>query len=215
MEAVYARLPARDLPWDVARPPAILVRLVEGGRIPPGRAVDFGCGGGNHSIYLARRGFDVTGVDISRTAIALARRRARRQGVRCRFLAADVAGDLTRLPGTFAFAFDWELLHHLFPTQRGRYVRNVWAKLAPGGHYLSLCFSEEDPQFGGRGKYRTTSIGTVLYFSSRKELRDLFAPGFRILALRAVEVEGKRGAHRALCALLQRKRRWGGGRPAA
>jgi len=216
MEAIYAHLPARDLPWDVARPPPILVRLVEGGRIPPGRAVDFGCGGGNYSLYLARHGFDVTGVDISRTAVALARRRARRQGVRCRFLTADVAGDLSRLPGSFAFAFDWELLHHLFPEQRARYVRNVWEKLAPGGLYLSVCFSEQDPQFGGRGKYRTTSIGTVLYFSSKAELRGLFAPGFRIFGLRTVEVAGKRGAHLAICAFLRRKVRWGtGGRAGA
>jgi len=214
MEAIYARLPARELPWDAATPPAALVHLVESGRVPPGRAVDFGCGGGNYSIYLARRGFDITGVDISPTAVALARRRARRRRVRCRFLTADVAGDLAALAGPFDFAFDWELLHHLFPDQRARYVRNVWEKLAPGGAYLSLCFSVRDPQFGGRGRYRTTSIGTVLYFSSEEELRALFTPGFSIRRLETIEVAGKRGPHLAVCAFMRRKLRWGASRAA-
>jgi SAM-dependent methyltransferase len=205
MEAVYAKTPVRDIPWDVAEPPEALVRLVESGPVRRGRAVDLGCGGGNYAIYLARRGFDVTGVDISPTAIGIARERARQQGVRCDFIVADVLGDLTELTGSFDFAFDWELLHHLFPEQREKYVRNVWEKLVPRGLYLSLCFSEQDRQFGGTGKYRTTSIGTVLYFSSEAELRDLFAPGFEIRELKTIQVQGKHVPHLAIYAFLQKK----------
>jgi hypothetical protein len=67
--------------------------------------------------------------------------------------------------------------------------------LVPSGTYLSVCFSEEDSGFGGTGEFRTTSIGTVLYFSSEDELRDLFEPYFEITTLKTIQVEGKREPH--------------------
>jgi cyclopropane fatty-acyl-phospholipid synthase-like methyltransferase len=207
MEAIYAKTPLQDIPWDVTTPPAALVQLVEGAQVAPGRAVDFGCGAGNNSIYLARQGFEVTGVDISPTAIGIARRRARQQGVKCNFIVADVLGELQELTGCFDFALDWELLHHLYPDQRPTYVQNVWDKLVPDGLYLSLCFSENDPQFGGSGKFRTTSLGTILYFSSESELRDLFSPGFAIRDMRTIPVQGKHASHLAVYAFMQKRQR--------
>ena len=204
LDEIYRTIPLRDIPWNNEQPPEVLVDLVESRTITPGRTVDFGCGAGNNSVYLARQGFTVTGIDLSPTAIALARENARRQGVECRFVAADVTGDLPEFQGTFDFAFEWELLHHLFPEQRARYVPNVWASLRPGGRYLSLCFSEQDRQFGGKGKIRKTTIGTVLYFSSEAELRDLFSPRFKILDLRTISVRAKRGSHLAVCALMEK-----------
>lgn len=103
------------------------------------------------------------------------------KAVECTFLAADVLGDLENVTGTFDFAYDWELLHHIFPEQRQRHVANVHRLLNPKGKYLSLCFSERDLAFGGVGKYRRTPLGTVLYFSSEGELRALFDSNFRIL----------------------------------
>ena len=80
----------------------------------------------------------------------------------------------------FDFAFEWELLHHIFPPDREKYVNNVYHLLNPGGRYLSVCFSEESNQFGGEGKYRTTPLNTTLYFSSESEMRSLFKPLFII-----------------------------------
>jgi len=65
-----------------------------------------------------------------------------------------VLGELPELPGIVDFALDWELLHRLFPEQRARYVQNVSKTLRLRGQHLSLCFSEQDPQFGGSGKFR-------------------------------------------------------------
>ena len=55
-------------------------------------------------------------------------------------------------------------------------MRNVSKILTQGAWYFSVSFSETDPQFGGAGKFRTTPIGTTLYFSSESELRELFSP---------------------------------------
>jgi SAM-dependent methyltransferase len=107
--------------------------------------------------------------------------------------------------GTFDFAYDWELLHHIFPEQRRKYVENVAGLLNPKGHYLSVCFSERDPQFGGSGKYRETPLGTVLYFSSEVELRDLFEPFFHINELKTIQVSGKIAPHLAIYAFMQKR----------
>lgn len=95
---------------------------------------------------------------------------------------------MTGVEGPFDFAFDWELLHHIYPGDRPCSIANVARVLVPGGKYLSVCFHEDDPQCGGSGKYRTTQIGTVLYFSSEEELRELFSPNFIIRELRALTI---------------------------
>lgn len=80
--------------WRRARPPAELVALVEGpSALPIGRALDLGCGTGTDTIYLAARGWDVTGVDMVPKALAIARRSATAAGVSPLFL----QGDVTRL----------------------------------------------------------------------------------------------------------------------
>jgi hypothetical protein len=120
-------------------------------------------------------------------------------------MAADVLGGLADITETFEFAYDWSLLHHVIPNDRKRYVETVHRLLIPGGKYLSVCFSERDASFEGTGRFRTTSIGTELYFSSEDELRDLFGPYFDVVALDTVEVEGKQEPHLMNWAFMAKK----------
>jgi SAM-dependent methyltransferase len=147
----------------------------------------------------------VTGVDSSPAALKIAAENARKQDARCRFIVADLLGDLHEVTGTFGFAYDWEFLHHIFPEDRQVYIRNVHRILKPRATYFSVCFSERDPQFGGTGKYRTTRIGTTLYFSSESELRELVSPYFTIRELKTIEVSGKFGSHVAIYLLAERR----------
>ncbi len=205
LDEIYRTRRPEDIPWISGKPPDILVGLVDAGIIRPCKAVDLGCGTGNSAVWLAGRGFRVTGIDLSPTAIGMARENAEKRGVRCDFIAADVLGELREAGGTFDFAYDWELLHHIFPEHRDTYVKNVARLLNPGGRYLSVCFSERDPQFGGAGKYRKTPLGTVLYFSSEDELRTLFEPLFRIDDLRTIPIPGKAGVHLGVYAFMERR----------
>ena len=205
IDRIYRDLPLDSIPWNIGTPPDALVALVTRGSVPPCTTIDLGCGAGTYAVYLAGLGFDVTGVDSSKTAIRIAEKNAQEKGVRCRFIVADLLGDLHEVTGTFDFAFDWELLHHIFPEDRETYVRNVHRILNPGATHLSVCFSEQDPEFGGTGKFRTTRIGTTLYFSSESELRELFLPYFVIRELKTIEIGGKYGPHRAIYALLERR----------
>ena len=129
MDESYRRTPQEEIPWNMEKPPKELTRLVEGGKVLPCKTIDMGCGAGNYAIYLAGKGFDVTGVDISATAVKIAEDNARKRGVTCKFTAADLLGDLREVEGTFDFAYDWEVLHHIYPEQSMRY--QDWPVLLP------------------------------------------------------------------------------------
>ena len=60
-------------PWDSGVPPPQLVAVVEGSdALLPQKALDLGCGTGTNSIYMARHGWDVTGIDFVPRAVSIA-----------------------------------------------------------------------------------------------------------------------------------------------
>ncbi len=113
------------------------------GRQPPhGRALDLGCGSGIHAVELARRGWQVTGVDTVPKALVRARERAREAGVEVRFL----HGDVTALRGAgvgsdFRLVLDFGTVHGLTETQREAVGREVSAVAATDATLLMLAFS--------------------------------------------------------------------------
>ncbi|MBR9691169.1 class I SAM-dependent methyltransferase [Candidatus Woesearchaeota archaeon] len=177
--------------WTKESPPAELKELVEIGKIKPCKAIDIGCGEGFYSIYLASKGFDVTGIDFSEKAIEYAKENAKKQGVNVRFIVMDIA-DLSELKEKFDFVFEWGVLHHIMPPQRQKYVEDVNNLLDDGGKYLSVCFNEQSPEFGKAGeKYRIAgTTGNKLYYSSQEELKELFKPYFQIIETKIIKMSG-------------------------
>lgn len=126
------------VPWDMGAREE-LVRLVENQVVPPGRAIDLGCGAGANAIYLAQHGFDVTGVDFSEPALEIARRRAAAAGARVNFIADDLT-NLRHVGGTFDFLLDYGVLDDLRLEQREPYLRNLLPLTHPGSRYLLWGF---------------------------------------------------------------------------
>jgi 2-polyprenyl-3-methyl-5-hydroxy-6-metoxy-1,4-benzoquinol methylase len=205
MDEIYRNIPIDKIPWNMEVPPDVLVDLIESGKVKSCKTIDLGCGVGNYALYLASLGFEVTGVDIAPSAINIAKENARKRGLKSRFIASDLLGDLNEMKETFDFAYDWEVLHHIFPADRKKYIENVFGLLNHGAKYLSVCFSEMDPQFGGSGKFRETKLGTILYFSSEDELKGLFEPYFDIIELKTIEVIGKSAPHVANYVFMEKK----------
>lgn len=110
------------------RPPAWLEQ-VRASLPQAGRALDVAAGAGRIAIWLARRGLEVTAVDVSAVGLSLAREVAADEGVKV----ATVVADLEREPlpeGPFSLiaCFDYRQ-PDLFPAMVGR--------LAPGGVLLA------------------------------------------------------------------------------
>src|SRR5690349_19347101 len=90
MERVYkkAEKPS-DLLWHSEEPSAFLVEAMRQ-RKTPGKALDLGCGAGIFSVYMAKSGYQVTGVDFIPEALEMAKKYARENGVSVRFLQQDI-----------------------------------------------------------------------------------------------------------------------------
>lgn len=131
-------------PWEGHKLPAALTGLVEGaGRVSPGRALDVGCGTGDSSIYLARHGWDVTGVDWATAAVGRARRKAAAAKVSVRFMQADATKlDTYGLGTDFRLAVDNGCLHGLSDEGRDAYVRALTAMVPVGGRFILAGFLE-------------------------------------------------------------------------
>jgi SAM-dependent methyltransferase len=205
MEEIYSNTSLDKIPWNIRQPPKQLVELIESEKIVPCRAVDLGCGAGNYSIWLATKGFQVTGIDFSKKAVELACKKAEQENVNCSFKVGDLTDKDFKAYTEYGFAYDWEVLHHVFPDERNTYIQNVVKILQKGSTYYTVCFSEEDPDFGEEGKYRKTPMDTTLYFSSEKEIEQLLETQFEIKELTTTEISGKYGPHKAIIALASKK----------
>lgn len=113
------------------------------GQTGPVRILDVCCGYGRHSVELARRGFQVTGVDVSEMQIAHARERAASAGVRPEF----VVGDARDMPiqGPYDAAINMFLSFGYFATdaESRAMLSGVARVLRPGGRFLIDFWNRE------------------------------------------------------------------------
>ena len=143
-EQAYERArSARDLPWHREEPPEMLRRVVDerGGR--RGRALDLGCGAGPNSIYLAQHGYEVTGIDFTPGAIAMAEAAAQAAAVAPRFLTADVLE--WESDGVFDLVLDSGCLHSLPEKDRPAYRSKLLPWLGRAADYVLVHFGKRHP----------------------------------------------------------------------
>ena len=145
-------------PWGAAPSPD-LVALVESGRLQPCRAIDIGCGTGATSIYLASRGFDVTGLDFAPSAIDRARAAAAAANVTATFVVDDITA-LTRIPDGFELLVDHGTFDDLTRSARSRYSATANRIAAPGASFYMWCF-EWVPALWERSLTRLIPIGNI------------------------------------------------------
>jgi SAM-dependent methyltransferase len=109
---------------------------------PYGPALDLGCGTGRWSVQLARRGWEVSGVDIVPKAIHAARRRAENAGVDIAFHNGDVTALRAASVGSgFSFFLDVECFNHLNDEQRKAVGQEVNAIATADASMLLLVWS--------------------------------------------------------------------------
>ncbi len=154
-DAAYEGTP----PWDIGRPQPEFVRLAEAEEIV-GSVLDVGCGTGEHAIYLAGLGHEVLGVDGAPRAIEKARIKARERGSAATFMVAD-ALDLFRVGRKFDTVIDSGLFHVFSDDERPRFVASLLRVVRPGGRYIMMCFSENQPGDWGPRRVSQSEIRTA------------------------------------------------------
>ena len=136
-------------PWEstlaqgpVAEQISAMFDREEVGRQPPyGRALDLGCGSGIHAVELARRGWQVTGVDTVPKALLRARQRASEAGVEVGFLHGDVTAlHAAGVGSDFRLVLDFGTVHGLTEVQREAVGRDVSAVAATDATLLMFAF---------------------------------------------------------------------------
>lgn len=124
------------------RPSAALVRL--SADRTPGKALDLGCARGDDAIWLARQGWHATGVDVSETALAVARGAAAEAGMgdRTAFARHDLS---TSFPeGRFDLVAAL-FLHSPATFPRAQVLRRAAEAVAPGGLLLVATHASVAP----------------------------------------------------------------------
>ncbi len=130
-----------------------LIEALTGGK----KALDLACGEGRNSIFLARHGFAVTGLDISEEGIAKARRWAKSAGLAVTFLCMDLEG--------FEFAERYDLIINFNFLMRDLVPKMVVA-LNPGGVIVFDTILDTPSLEGHHNKTYLLQVG---------ELRKIFS----------------------------------------
>ncbi len=171
-------------PWErmpslpIGAQAVALLDREERGREPPyGRALDLGCGTGFWSIRLARRGWEVTGVDIVPKAVRIAGERARAAGVASLFVEGSVTAlQAAGIGSGFRLILDFGVVHGLSPEQVRAVGREVTAVATEDATLLMYAFSP-----GRRGPLPRGI--------SREEIERAYG-GWRILDEEAFDLRG-------------------------
>jgi cyclopropane fatty-acyl-phospholipid synthase-like methyltransferase len=141
-----------------------------------GAVLDAGCGTGDTALFLAGRGWKVTGIDFLEVPIQRAQRKAADRGVPATFLVKD-ALTLKDWTERFDNVIDSGLFHVFGDEDRLRYVEGLTTILKAGGRLFLMCFSNEEP--GTQGPRRV----------SKEELHAAFAQGWSVESIEPVQVE--------------------------
>lgn len=128
-------------PWDIGAPQPAFVALHESGLIG-GAVLDAGCGTGEDALHLAAQGLQVTGLDLSPTAVEIARRKAETRGLDAVFAVAD-ALDLTGWDGRFDTVIDSGLAHTFEGDRLVAYAAALHRACRPGAVAHVLAISDQ------------------------------------------------------------------------
>ncbi len=191
------RYAGRELIWT-SEANRFLVREADG--MPPGRALDLACGEGRNAVWLAERGWRVTGVDFSGVGLEKAKALAEARGVKADWIIADLL-DYRPEPQAFDLVIVFYL--QLPAVQRTPILHQAAGAVAPGGTLLLVAHDSANLEHGHGGPQ-----DPVVLYTAEDVARGLESSGLRIERAERVErpVDTSDGPRTALDALVRASR---------
>ena len=190
-DQIYQKYPLEELGWELGKPRPILREYVEKGFLKKGKALDICCGAGTNTVYLAEKGFEVIGIDISPTAIGYAEKKAAQSKVQVSLKVQDFL-ELPFEDEEFDFVFDIGCFHHVKPEDRAKFINGVHRVLKKRGSYMLTCFSYKN--------------GPAWNHFTRQQLIDLFSGLFEMGEFRHYPSKEGDGVTRYFYTVLMKKK---------
>lgn len=145
-------------------------------KITNGKFLDLGTGPATQAVWLAKRGFNVIGSDLSGTAIKRANSvYANEKNID--FVVDDILNSKLKA-NEFDYIFDRGCFHVLLPVDRQRYITKIKQILRNNGILFLKCFSDKEPRQEGPYKF------------SQDEIMDLFNKHFEMVSIKETVYQG-------------------------
>ncbi len=192
----------KKLPWVRTTVPEWFKETIDAGWVGPSKTLDLGCGNGYYSAYLSKKGFKVTGIDISKDIILLAKE-SYFENLNLRFKQADVFSK-SLLKEKYSFLLDIGLFHNILPERRKEYAKRLSELLESKGKLLLFCFDKREKTFTNKKIYLNTLINVYSYPLKRKEIIEAFKPFFVIEKITPLRYGTNNYKRRFLCFLKKR-----------
>ena len=184
-EEFYENTPLKQIPWQNNQSD-YLTKVINANKIKPGRVLDLGCGTGMESIFLTTKGFTVTGIDISKTAINYAIQNSKKENFKIEFVIAD-ATNLDFLKNRkFDLILDWANLHGIIKNKRDKYIEEILKHTQKGSKLILRCFGRLENEDNTVSR----SIGNIFLFTKR-DIKKIYGKHFKILEVNISKVLNK------------------------
>ena len=158
-DVVYVNRPIEAMPWYHPELDPDLSEALHQYGFTSGRFLDIGAGCGNQAAALSDKGFDVTGVDISHTAIE----NASKAFPSVTFLQDDITQ--SKLPNLIQAPFDIVFdrgCFHTLPNEHWPHVASTIASLVkPKGWFFLKCFRDIEPMTDGPYRFTIAELDAL------------------------------------------------------
>jgi len=161
------------------------------------QVLDLGSGTGRNANYCAEKGATVTGIEISKTAILIAKQEAKKLGVNVRYIQNSFGEPFAIPDNSIDIVLDVMSSNSLNEKERAIYIAEINRALKPGGFLFVKILSKEGDQNAKKllklspGKEKDTylmkELGLVERVFSRDDLISTYTPFFDILCLQRKE----------------------------
>lgn len=186
-EDLYKNQDVKTMPWYYELLDADFEKEIKQRKMK-GTVLDIGTGSGTQAIELAKLGLNVTGIDISRSAVEKAKQLAKKNKINANFQFDDILHS-SMLPDYFDYAFDRGCFHCIMPEQRAHYVDILHNLLKKNRTLFLKTFSTKET--GNDGPHRF----------SEEEIRNIFSKKFEIISIKESQFQGSRNAKAIFCIL--------------
>jgi 2-polyprenyl-3-methyl-5-hydroxy-6-metoxy-1,4-benzoquinol methylase len=191
-EKLYAETTCK---WGL-KPDFVLVHFLE--LFPRGVALDLGMGEGRNAVFLAEKGFDVEGVDVSRTAVDRCIQRAEEGNVVIDAHVGDLKGFRIDERKYSLIVAAGASLNFLKKSEIETVARKITEGVKKGGFVFVSVTSTDDKSCRElrvqqvpteQNTFFISRMGTYVHYFTSKEIKKLFSGMQTIIHLKGLELD--------------------------